>query len=384
MHGKDDRSNVALIGDMDALHARVCTSQRELFRMIAEADHRNAWEEAEARNMAHWLSMRYGISGWMANRWIAAAHALEELPALSEAFASGELSIDKIVELTRFATPDTEAGLLRWAKGVSAACIREKGNLADRSIDEAREAEKSRSLTWWYFEENSRFGLYANLPAYQGAVVARALEHIADSLPVMPGEEEPSTGDERRADALVALCSGGIAADSDIDRATVFVHAQLEGLLSKHGGCSIEGGPAIHPEIARRLLCHARVQMVVEDDTGSVVGVGRMSREPSAWMMRQIRYRDVECRFPGCGARQFTQAHHIKWWKHGGRTDLDNLILVCTFHHKLVHELGWAIRRAPDGSIVWSRPNGVRYRAGPAPPERELEREFLSVHAASV
>src|SRR6059058_1325663 len=57
-------------------------------------------------------------------------------------------------------------------------------------------------------------------------------------------------------------------------------------------------------------------------------------------MMRQLRYRDVECRFPGCGARRFTQAHHIVWWKEGGPTDLDNLVLVCFFHHKLVHELG--------------------------------------------
>jgi predicted restriction endonuclease len=47
-------------------------------------------------------------------------------------------------------------------------------------------------------------------------------------------------------------------------------------------------------------------------------------------MVRQIRYRDRGCRFPGCGTAAFTQAHHIRWWRHGGRTDLDNLLLICS------------------------------------------------------
>jgi hypothetical protein len=106
---------------------------------------------------------------------------------------------------------------------------------------------------------------------------------------------------------------------------------------------------------------------VVETKSGDVVGLGRMTREPSAWMVRQIRYRDRECRFPGCGARRFTQAHHIRWWRNGGRTDLDNLLLICSFHHKLVHEHGWAVKRDADGTVRWFRPGGIRYRAGPSP-----------------
>jgi hypothetical protein len=377
VHEQDERGNEELLRSMDALHSLVCANQRELFRMIAQADRRKTWWDSGARNMADWLSIRYGISLWKAHRWIAAAHALEGLPRLSEALASGELGIDKIVELTRFATADTAARLIRWAKGVSPACIRRKADLAHRSIEQTREAEASRSLSWWYFEENSRFGLQAELPAAQGAVVARALELLADTLPAMPGEEDPYFADHRRADALVALCSARIAADPDPDRATVVVHAQLDGLVSGRGGSEIEEGPAIHPEITRRLLCDARVQVMIENEAGEPVGVGRMSREPPVWMMRQLRHRDQECRFPGCGARQFTQAHHIVWWKNGGRTDLDNLLLVCTFHHKLVHEYGWAVRRESDGAAAWFLPDGTRYRAGPAPPRQTVEPELL-------
>jgi hypothetical protein len=157
--------------------------------------------------------------------------------------------------------------------------------------------------------------------------VARALEHLADELPVMPGEEDVCHADARRADALVALASTSLAADPEPDRASVVVHAPLEALVSGEAGCELESGGLIHAETARRLLCSGRVQAVIENGQGHPVGVGRMTREPSAWMLRQLRYRDSECRFSGCGARRFTQAHHIVWWERGGRTDLDNLLL---------------------------------------------------------
>jgi hypothetical protein len=112
-------------------------------------------------------------------------------------------------------------------------------------------------------------------------VVAKALERLAETIPGMLGEEDPCHADARRADALVALCSSRMAEDPDPDRATVVVHAQLDGVVSGDGGCELEGGPVIHPETARRLLCEARVQTVIEDSAGQPLGLGRLSREPS-------------------------------------------------------------------------------------------------------
>ena len=131
----------------------------------------------------------------------------------------------------------------------------------------------------------------------------------------------------------------------------------------------------IHPHTARRLLCQGRVQVVVEDQDAQPVHLGRITREPPAWMLRQLRYRDRECRFPGCGARRFTQAHHPVFWEHGGPTDLDNLILICAFHHRLVHEDGWSVRWGEGGTVWWLRPDGTRYRAGPGPPREAIERQ---------
>jgi hypothetical protein len=145
------------------------------------------------------------------------------------------------------------------------------------------------------------------------------------------------------------------------------IHAPAQALVSDDRSGQIEGGGVAHVETVRRLACTGPLQVVLEDEGGNAVGLGRTLRDPSAAMMRHLRYRDQECRFPGCGSRRFTEAHHIRWWSRGGRTDPENLVLTCTFHHKLVHEYGWSLAREPDNTVRWYRPDGVRYRAGPRP-----------------
>jgi Domain of unknown function (DUF222) len=370
--------SVALVFDMtttqsltvalDNTNAAVGRAQREMLHLIADADRLEIWRDTGARDTAHWVAIRYGISEWKSRRWVGAAHALENLPSIAEALAAGELGIDKVVELARFATPETEARLIRWATTVSVGAVGHRGDLEARaSITDVRETERSREVSWWYHDEGRRFGLEADLPASSGPVIVNALEREAERIAALPGEEDEVYASARRADALVALCSARVASDPEPDRATVVVHARLDGLRQDTGGCEIEGGPVIHPQSVRRLLCNARVQTVVEDQDGTVLGVGRLSRQVPAWMVRQVRHRDRECRFPGCGARRFTEAHHLRWWRHGGRTDLHNLALICSFHPRLVHEHGWSVRREATGDLLWRRPDGARYESGPSP-----------------
>jgi Domain of unknown function (DUF222) len=369
MNGNGRPSDDALTRGMDALHVLICRAQRDLFLLIAEADRRKLWEGDGARDMAHWLWMRYGVSDWKARRWIGASHALESLPSTADAFTAGRLGIDKVVELCRYATPESEDGMVPWAEQVSAGAIRRKADLAqERAAREAGEEDGARKLSWWYFDQGRRFGLQAELPSAQGAVVARALERAADQIPVMPGESGGRTSDARHADALVALAATRLSDDADLERSTIVVHAPLEAVVSGRGSAEVEGGGIVDAETARRLLCAGRVQGVVENRSGDAVRVGSMRREPPPWMMRQLRHRDRECRFPGCGARRFVIAHHIRWWADGGPTRLDNLMLICGFHHKLVHEHGWTVKREPGGEFTWFRPDGRVYRTGPAPP----------------
>jgi hypothetical protein len=201
-------------------------------------------------------------------------------------------------------------------------------------------------------------GVEGDVPAADGAIVVRTLERISRRVPAMPGEEDASFADARRADALVALCSERIASDPDRDRATIVIHADAAGAVNGE----TEDDGVVPPETVRRLLCTSRIEVVRGD-----ARLGPAARLAPAWMLRQVRYRDRGCTFPGCGARRFTEAHHIRWWRQGGRTTPENLALVCSFHHRLVHEHGWRMRRGRDGAIGWLRPSGDPWPAGPIP-----------------
>ena len=181
--------------------------------------------------MAHWLKMRYGVSDWKARRWIAAAHALESLPLTSEAFGSGRLGVDKVVELTRFATAETEGGLLPWAERVAAGTIKSKGNeLARISASETVDLDQDRSFSWWHDPDGRQLLFEGRLPAAEGRVVVSAVERMVRRLPEVPEEESPSP-EQRRADALVGICSARVAADPDPDRATVVLHVPVQVLM---------------------------------------------------------------------------------------------------------------------------------------------------------
>jgi len=189
-----DRANIPLIASLDEIHARISSSQRSMFELIAEAERGQVWRDSGARDMTHWLSIRYGISRWKADRWIRAARALECLPRLSEAFRSGKLGIDKVVELSRFATPQTESDFIAWASGVSVACIRRKADIAvRRSIEDVREADRARFVSWWYVDEGRRLGLEAELPAAEGAAVSRPSNGWRTRFPSCQEKTTPAT-----------------------------------------------------------------------------------------------------------------------------------------------------------------------------------------------
>ena len=124
--------------------------------------------------------------------------------------------------------------------------------------------------------------------------------------------------------------------------ATVLVHvdaAVLAGTTSP-GRCHIDRGPAISPSMAQRLGCDATIVRLIEMD-GIPINLGRKTRIVSPALTRAVRVRDRGCTFPGCSvpARQ-CDAHHIEWWhRDDGPTNIENLTLLCAFHHQRVHNL---------------------------------------------
>jgi hypothetical protein len=326
--------------------------------------------------------MRYGISSWKAHRMVAAAHALPRLPRLRKALEHGLLGPDKVLELARYATPGTEQDLIPWARRVSVTTVRRRGELQERALrEQAERLQRERSCTWYLSDGGRRFHLEAELPAAEGARIAAAIEEVASALPVMPGEEDARYAAARRADALLALCTYGAAGGSSGAagteaggkdpgttsvlprvRATVVLHARVG---VGHRLAELEGGGICHPTSAERASCTGVVEHLHEDRTGRLLSRISERRHPPAWMVRQVRYRDGGCTFPGCGTRAFCEAHHIRFHRFGGRTTMENLTLLCSFHHRLVHEHGWKIRREPTGELSWYRPDGRRHSPGP-------------------
>ncbi|MGH3671350.1 MAG: DUF222 domain-containing protein, partial [Pseudonocardiaceae bacterium] len=208
---------------------------------------------------------------------------------------------------------------------------------------------------------------------------AAQAEKVTEACEQAPGEALDRVA-ARRADALVALAEAarerGIAEPSGphSDRFEVVVHVQ-----AGTGTAEIEGGPAIPLSTATRLACQARVSALITDHRGNPLYLGRRRRLVSPRLLRALRARDHgRCRFPGC-SNEHVEAHHIVPWLVGGRTDITNLVLICGFHHRLIHDHGYQIERV-DEELEFRRPDGTSIPAV-APPITGLVEELVEARA---
>ena len=166
------------------------------------------------------------------------------------------------------------------------------------------------------------------------------------------GDGDASVG-ERDAPAEAPI-SGSRA-----ERYQVMLHVEAETLAAEgEGGRSeLEDGTRVSAETAQRISCDCGLVKVTHASDGSILDVGRRTRTIPPSLRRALEVRDKGCRFPGCGSR-FTEGHHIVHWAHGGGTSLANALLMCRFHHRLVHEGGWTVRRRDDGQPEFISPSG--------------------------
>lgn len=357
-----------VVEDLDAMHATIGRSRREMLRHIAELDRRGIWRMNGCRDMAEWVAGHFRISRWTASQWVRTSHALEGLPRTGAALESGRICLEKVVELTRFVTPRDESSHIKWAARVTPGAVRRRADRAEAgSREKVEAAHEARHLQYWWTVDHNLW-IEALLPGAEGAKFVKALDRLADQMAGHPEVEDAdgrdATIDERRADALVAMASHRIASDADPDRATVVVHAELADLLAGIKGAEVENGPILHSEVVQQLVCDGRLQTVVYDGERKPLGVGFTTNQIPRWLRRLLKKRDGGCVFPGCAQRRFVHGHHIVRFPKGP-TDLDNLVLLCKVHHDLVHIYGWRVFLGEGGSAAWLRPDGSPYDPGP-------------------
>ena len=175
----------------------------------------------------------------------------------------------------------------------------------------------------------------------------------------------------RRADALAWMVErvfeSGDAPVLSADRHEIVVHVEADVLADRRPGrCEIEHRTAIAAETARRLCCDAGIVPVVDGANGEPLSVGRRTRSIPPSVRRALASRDRGCRFPGCPATKRLHGHHVKHWAEGGETSLDNLVLLCPTHHRLVHEGGFDVQRLDDGAFRFTNTHGLAIK----PPKR--------------
>ena len=385
--GVDDELDVlhGLGDEIATLAAHLHAATYRLLTLIAEFDRLQGWEPEGHRSCAHWLAFRTGIDLGAAREKVRAARALTELPQISASMEQGELSFAKIRALTRVATPASEGALLELAQCSTAAQLERTvraWRLMSRFDENEREKIRHRSRCFSVFpDEEGMYVVRGRLDPEVGAMLMRAVDAANDAL-FRASTSEEIEPKQRRADAVGLLAQRALAAGfeataegkagadivplsgSRAERYQVILCVDPSTLENgrEPGRSELEDGTRVAAETSRRLSCDASVVRLskapggdVRDGKapggktldgsapdGSVLDVGRKTRTIPPALRRALEARDRGCRFPGCGLR-FTDAHHVTHWADGGETKLENLVLMCRFHHRLVHEEGYTV-----------------------------------------
>lgn len=328
--------------------------------LIAEFDRRAGWSDGATKSCAHWLNWKCGIGLGAAREKLRVAHALEQLPRVRAEMARGALSYSKVRAITRVADASSEAALLDIALHSTATHVENvvrQFRRASEAAEMTREARQfaARRVSWLHDDDGSLV-MTVRLPAEAGALLARAIERAVEDGENVPAETRVPVG-MRRADALARIAESflaqGLAAMNGGDRHQVVLHVDVAALQGSGDAacCGIEHGPAIPAETARRLACDSSLVTIIENSRGEPLDVGRKTRTVPPALRRALRSRDRGCRFPGCPHTIYVDAHHIRHWACGGETRLSNLVTLCRFHHRAVHEGGMRIQVLDDGAL---------------------------------
>ncbi|NJC74343.1 DUF222 domain-containing protein, partial [Planosporangium thailandense] len=326
-----------------------------------------------AANTAAWLRDRYRVAAGAAAGQVKLAAALDaQVPATADALAVGRVNVEQarviaaaVADLPPHLRPAGDAHLAGEATRFGPRELTLLGRRlwevvapeqADRQAQAALERAEDRAHAGRDFRLSEvpgtdRVRVTGWLDREAAAVVRAALDPLCAPRTSGP-DSPPRTPGQRRADALVDVCrlatATGALPDNGGDRPQLVVTVDHATLRTRLGVATLDDGSPLSATTARRLACDAGILPAVLATTGQVLDLGRERRLFTGPLRRALILRDHGCAFPGCDRPpRWTDGHHIIHWADGGTTSLDNGVLLCGHHHRLIHHSPWQVRLNP-------------------------------------
>lgn len=351
---------------MRSLHRRRLELLAEVLRRGLDVESCRRAARVDSAVMKRWLTqVRWFLPGRSPT-----GQPLEPVHPVVAA-ALGELSDGHLVELSRAIRRRLPEGaeevLVRTAVSAEPKAVRQlAADLRERTAPAGSPGDvlRLRNLS------DGRLELRGELSVEAGAEFRAALEPLS----------RPRAGDtrplhQRQGEAFgellgLALRSAELPVKAG-ERPHVNVTVDYATLRRGVGRAALDGGRQLSAAQARRIACDAKVVPVVLGGRSEVLDVGRAKRVLTLAQRRALHARDGGCAFPGCGRPpQWCEAHHVVHWADGGQTDVANLVLLCRFHHGLVHRTEWGITM-DDGVPFFVPPRqGAQERRRPTPGRR--------------
>jgi hypothetical protein len=304
-----------------------------------------------------WISFNCKMTRNAAADCVAVGQQLCSIPESIGAMRTGEIGFAHLPVMARTAKAVGDAFderlLLKKARACSAGKFYYKAQQYRHSVQPKAYAEEQAEQTQRNRLSMSKakdgcFFFEAVLDPVSGAAVRGALEPLAQPA----GEHDHREREQRMADALVEIVTHGGKHNVQLQ-----VTSSIETLLGLVGaqGAEMEFSLPVSSKTVERWACDCSVTRVLMQDS-VVIDVGRAKRVISGPTKRALRARDGHCVWPGCDRpASWSDGHHLVHWIHGGSTNLDNLVLLCHRHHRMVHEDSWHIAKTDDGQILTIR-----------------------------
>ncbi len=356
------------------LGAQLMANQRQIDHLLLEQarlavafEGSRQWDDEGFNHAGDWLRFNCHLTSSAAFDLLNVGDHLADMPESVQAMEGGRIGYAHIKVMARTAEsvgdPFRERDLLPLALEHSPGkfhykCLQYRHAVDAKRFDEEQEKLFERRGLRLSTAEDGCLLLSGALDPVGGATFRNALETLARPS----GEHDHRNREQRLADAAVELAEG----KTNIQ---LLITSSLETLVGMAGApaAEMEFSLPISARSVERMACDSTVARVLLGQDSVPIDLGRSRRVVSGAMRKALVARDGHCRWPGCERpASWCDGHHLVHWVHGGGTDLDQVVLLCPRHHRLVHEGGWKLIKKEDGQIV---PIAPMVRFGPRGPD---------------